>query len=191
MQFSYTISETQYLQATSLASKSRFRNPTIKVTAFWAFILIALFLLFAAVSRIRESSAADDTTISQPEQAPPSTSTLIRNVLPAVVIVGVWVIILRSGPRRLRKSYQQDPLMQGTFTVTLTPEAFLSENTAGASSRLSWPSFKFWKEGDGKNAGIILLGLTSGTFYILNATQLSAEDKSQLRSHLANAIPRR
>jgi hypothetical protein len=102
--------------------------------------------------------------------------------------VGVWLfIVLRLGPTRLRKMYRKDPLMQGEFTVDLTPASISVQNTAGLSSQFGWNLFEYWR--DGKD--LMVLVYYSSAYFIINLAGLSEAQRAELRGMIGAALPKK
>ena len=88
---------------------------------------------------------------------------------------------------RLRRIYRKDPLMQGQFTVNLSPESISIQNTAGTSAKTGWNIYKGWREGK----GIIVLLLHPGTAFAMSLAGLSEPERSELRGVLNSALPKK
>jgi len=87
----------------------------------------------------------------------------------------------------LRGIYRNDPVMQGQFTVNMTPESISTQNTAGTSSRTGWNIYKHWREGK----DIILLVFHSGSYFLLSVKDLSEAQRDELRGILVASLPKR
>jgi hypothetical protein len=197
MEFSYRISEQDYTHAWKLRVRSLRKQRTLKTVMFWVFILACLFLLWAIINKTIGPKPPDSAPPAVTDSAPQAESngkhgiqaeSLITSLGPFLLIAGVWVfLVTRWMPSRLRKFYLNDPLMQGTFTVSLTAGSISFENTAGYSSRATWNIYERWREG--KN--VIILIYRSQTYLILNLAGLTEPQRAELRSILADALPQK
>lgn len=183
MQFSYNISEDEFLKAVRLRCR---RNSSVtKIVMFWAFILICLVLLWGTITRSRQSSAIDDAPVPT-DVSPTSSSSWFPITMISVGLVVVLQIKYWS-PRRLRRLYRKDLAMQGRFTVEMTPESLEIGSTAGFTSRSNWNLYEFWSE---KNHLIVLV-LLSSAFVVLNTAGLPEPQRAELRGILSSAVPQK
>ncbi len=217
MEFSYRISEAQFLQARKLGLERRSKHANVQTILFWVFIAICLLLLWVIVQKsapqprseapAHTASMSDAQTTENPtpsnealpqpsgsaghdSHAKPANTPLapLLNWGPFVAILLVWIFLLaRYGPMRLRRMYRKNPLMQGEFTVNITPTAISIRNTAGTSSQYGWNIYEYWRE----RKDLIVLKYFSEGQFILNVAGLSDIQREELRSTLANAMPRR
>jgi len=191
MEFSYGITESEYVRACQLGRNS-FLHPVAKKVLFWVFVLLCLMLLWAIVQKTSYPPAVlDDPTATQSLAVEPAnkislTRALFVNVGPFVLLAVVWVFLVNLGPKRLRRVYKKDPLMQGQFTVSLTSESISIQNTAGTSAQTGWNIYSSWRE---KN-GIIVLILRSGPCFAMSLASLTEPQKNELRGVLSKALPR-
>lgn len=193
MEFSYRLSEAEYLQAWRLGRKAS-SKPVVKTIMFWVFILACLMLFFVVMEKQNQPvSAPDDSSASQTstEQAPshaPAMKSLLVNVAPFLVLAGVWIfVVFRLVPMRVARIYRKDPYMQGGFTVSITPESISIRNTAGTSSHSGWNVYDGWREGK----GLVVLRLHSGAYVPLSAVNLSEAQRTELRGILSAALPQK
>jgi len=167
MEFSYRISEADYLNAWKLLSNRPDSRAAIRIV-LWAFVLICLVLLWIVVQR--------NSTIP------------LVNVGPIIVISGVWAFILtRRGSTTVRREYRKNPTMQGQFSVGITPESISGQNTAGTSWNNGWNIYASWREGK----DLILLLYHNGSYLILNVAGLSDSQRAELRGILSTALPKK
>jgi cytochrome c-type biogenesis protein CcmH/NrfF len=188
MEFSYRISEAQYLQARKLGFERGSKPAKVKTILFWLFIFICLMLLWTIVQKsatqrrsdipvpaapvngaqTTENPAPSNGVVPEPSgpaghdvhTKPANTAyALLLNVLPFVAILLVWGLLLaRLGPNALRRIYRKDPQMQGEFTVNIAPSAISIRNTAETSSQSGWNIYEYWREGK----DLIILKCLSG-----------------------------
>jgi hypothetical protein len=199
MEFSYKITEAEYLRACKLGRKST-SNAVFKTVMFWFFVLVCLVMLWAVVQK--NSQPAD--TTDQPVVTEESTSTpevadapansrakirsVLENVLPAIFLIGIWIfIVFRLLPMRLSRIYKKDPYMQGQFTVNILPDSITVQNTVGSFSQTVWGVYDFWREGK----DIFVLKLHSGASFAMSLAALSEPQRDELRGILSTALPRK
>jgi hypothetical protein len=193
MEFSYKLSESEYIRASKLGRKASSRS-VFKLVMFWVFILACLILLWAVVQKKSKQRASDfdqqpavESQANEPESHISVTHALLVNVGPFVFLGGIWVFMLFNlVPMRLRRIYRKDPFMQGQFTVNLTPESISVRNTAGTSSQTGWNVYKSWREG----SGIIVLVLHSGACFGMSLAGLPEPQRAELRAILTAALPK-
>jgi hypothetical protein len=190
MEFSYKLSEAEYLNGWKLRSKQSLPPGMIKTILLWAFILACLILLrsFFFQHNIHPSDSAES-PVAQPAERGQNLSKLLGDSLPLVgsVIFGavVFIVLLRSGLKNMRRRhYLKDPMMQGTFTVRITPSQIEMDNTEGCSSQSGWNLYAGWRE----DKGVAILLLCSGSFEILGLAGLSESEKTELRGILSRAL---
>ena len=200
MEFSYTISEAEYLQAWKLRRKTFRKRSALRKVIFWVFILVCLLLLWVVVQQknnqagnqppASETSAdCSAASVNPPTRGNPFlTSSFWLNVGPFVLLAGLWVFLFfRYVPARLRKLYLNDPAMQGTFTVALAQDSISVQNTAGSSARATWNIYERWHEGK----SVIILIIRSQAYLILSVSSLTDPQRTRLRSILAAALPQK
>lgn len=198
MQITYRVSEADYQRAWKLRVKGGLgRSRTVKTIMFWVFILICLMMLWAVVTKSNErktESSPDAVEQSTEESSTPQQSSrpvaqnLLTNVGPFVLIGGVWFFMLfQMRPRAMRRQYLNDPTMQGTYSVDITPEALLVENTAGVSSRTAWNLYDYWREAN----GVFVLVNKSGTYFVISTAELAEPQRDELRTTLASVLQKK
>lgn len=185
MEFSFKVSEAEFLRAAKLERKSS-RRSSLKTAVFWILVMLGLMFLYIAVQPPGHVPGVS----SQPA----SVRALIRGAAisqrigPFLVISGVWTLIIAVLlPIRMRYIYRKDPRMQGEFTIRLTPDSISTENTAGSLSMSAWNIYDYWCE----DKGVIVLRFRSGSYSILSLAGLSNTQRSELRSILSAALPKR
>jgi hypothetical protein len=193
MEFSYTVSEAEYLRAWKLERKASSRS-SLKTAVFWISIMIGLLLLYrfiqprqqqANLSHAQPVPHASVTQVNYPDTPTPG---IMEKAGPFLVLAGLWILIVTGlVPMRLRHIYRKDPRMQGQFTVNLTPESISTENSVGTLSRSGWNVYNYWCEGK----GIIVLMFHSGTYSILSLAGLSAVQQDELRRTLKAALKKK
>jgi hypothetical protein len=188
MEFTYRISEEEYLRATKLKLKEALRLGRIgKFIMFWVVILAGLMVTISFVQKYRNQSPTQQEIVeSVPTETP--TSQIIENVVPVIVIFGIMAfVIFRGVPMQVRRMYRKNPMMQGQFTINITPESISTQNTAGTLSKTGWNIYDYWREG--KN--LILLVYHSGAYFLISLAGLSDAQRDELRGILAAALPKK
>ena len=193
MEFSYKVSEAEYLSASRLGTKVPSRS-TLKTVVFWLFVLLCFMVFFSVVQRNgRQTDSSGQPAPAQTSEVEPvhqaaPTRALLYNAAPIVLIVGFWFFVIKVIlPGRLKKMYTKDPLMQGEFTVGITPEGVSICNTAGTSSRTPWTIYDCWREAE----SVIILVLHTRVYFAVSLTGLSEARKTELRGILSAALPKR
>ena len=198
MEFSYKLTEAEYLRASKLRLKSVGMGTNVKKVFLWVFILVCLMLLWGVVTRDAQKTAVDGSapvpTSSEsvtPTNSLPKTDVplaLLINVGPFLLLIAVWfnLVTLRV-PTRLRRMYRNDPAAQGLFTVNITPHSFAFKNTAGISSEISWNIYARWIDG----GDLILLVNYSQAALTLSLAGLSDTQRAELRGILSAALPKK
>jgi hypothetical protein len=192
MEFSYKLSEVEYVRACKLGRKASSRSVRKKVM-FWVFIIACLMLLWAVIEKakhrpdVSDQPPATQSALVEPANNGSSTAAFLTNVGPFFLLAGVWILAIWLIPIRLRRLYRKDPLMQGQFTVCVTPESISIRNTAGTSSQTGWNVYDRWREG--KN--LIILVLHSRACFAMSMAGLSEAQRIELRGILNAAIPKK
>ncbi|MGA2048896.1 MAG: YcxB family protein [Terracidiphilus sp.] len=183
------MSEKDYLQAWRLRVKVGSKPRLLKTVMFWVFILVCLMLLWVVVAKYNsKASPAPEDTEPVAAQTGSSMNSFLWNIGPFVALGGVWAFMLVGlAPMRVRRQHRKDPLMQGEFSVKVTPDSFSMENTAGSSWNSVWGIYEYWREGK----DVVILGLRSGTFFILGLASLSEAQRAELRGILGSSLPKK
>jgi len=189
MEFTYKVSEAEFLSAWKLRERSfssRLFRGVFLFVGFWVVVLVGLILLWGVVQYTGASP------MQHPSDHPAGISRFLGamalNLGPFFVAFGILAFVaIRLGPQSSRRSYRNDPQMQGEFTVDLTPDSISIQNSVGTSSRSGWSLYKYWREGK----DLLLLGLHSGELFVLSLAGLSEPQRDELRSILGAALPRK
>ncbi|MGA3343352.1 MAG: YcxB family protein [Terracidiphilus sp.] len=189
MEFSYRISEADYLRAARLKFKEAFRLGRIgKIAMIWVVIIAGLVCAVGMVQIYSHRPPSNEQEIVETAPAEPLTNRLIENVVPVIVILGVMAFVLSGRvPMGLRSIYRKDPSMQGQFTVKITPDSILIENTAGTTFRAGWNIYERWSE----ERSLIVLVLHSGAYFMISKAGLSDPQQNELRGILTAALPKK
>lgn len=161
---------------------------------FWVFLLICLTALWAVVGRSgnQPNDSQDAIVMQQQQNQPQSGGSVAKNFLfgvgPYILLLGVWFAFLFTlVPRQLRRAYQNDPVMQGQFTVNIEPTSITIRNTAGTLYQAGWNVYEAWREKD----DIMVLNFKTAAYTILVLAGLSDFQRNELRSILSTALPKK
>lgn len=150
MEFSYKISEAEYLSAAK--PKSARTSSYIKAILFWLAIIGFLVFVLSVV--------------------PPRTQQILSGLthVPILILIfGLALLMLKLQPVILRRRYRKDPSMQGQFTVNITPESISIDNATGTSSQSKWNAYRAWYEAE----GVIVLVSRSWAGFLIGLAGLS------------------
>jgi hypothetical protein len=193
MEFSYRITEAEYLHASKLKPLRSFLSKAFRgvkwMILFWVSVFVGLVLLWVVVERS-----------GPPRPAAPHTAatgaprgSLLKGVLvafgPFLLIGGGGSIYLMFGlePMLTRRNYRSSARMQGQFTASITPGSISVRDFAGASTQEDGDVYEWWND----DQGLILLGLRSKACSIVSLAGLSEADRVDLRRILAATLTRR
>jgi hypothetical protein len=183
MEFTYRVSEQEFLQAAKLYRKST-ANSKVRKILFAAFISLCLILLFAVVMKIRNNPVEQ---VPQ-EQASVTAGQIIQQTGPLVLIGALWIFIIFFWPRmRLRGIYRKSPALQGEVTVRAALDALSVQTSTGSTSRTSWGDLKSWHESN----GLILLIYPTKIYQIVNVSGLPERERQELHGILTTALPQK
>ena len=133
-------------------------------------------------------NAAAQTSLTTPVSQEPAKPSALAQIGPFLVLSGLWILIVTTLiPLRLKYLYRKDPRMQGLFTVSITPTAVSTDNSAGTSARSSWNVYEYWCEGK----SVIVLKFFAGSYAILSLAGLSLEQRGELHGILGSALKKR
>jgi hypothetical protein len=193
MEFTFKVTEAEYLRASRLRIKLP-GSKTLQTVLFWIFILVCLVSLWSTVEKSKQTAGTtDQPVVTQPSEVEsPSRGTgfhaLLVNDGPILLLVGVWffmLLILR--PTTVRGMYRKDPVMQGQFTVNVTPEFLSAENTAGTFWKARWNIFASWREGK----DVIVLMYFTRAYFVLSIAGLSDAQRGEIRGILSATLPKK
>lgn len=192
MEFSYRITEAEYLQASKLKPLTSFLSIALRAVKwmilFWVAVFVGLVLLWAAVERSGPPRPAAQHAAAK--GAP--RGSLLKGVLVAfgpVVLIGGGSICLIFGVERMlaRRKYRNSARMQGQFTVIITPGSICVRDFEGASTQAGGDLYEWWYE----EKGLILLRLRSGACSVVSLAGLSEAERVDLHGMLAATLPKR
>jgi hypothetical protein len=181
MEFTYNLTEQEFVRAAKLYRKSA-AGSVIRKTAFWAFIILCLLLLFASVMK---DATAPRGTVPQ-EHATVSLSVIALQVGPLLLVAPVLFFVIFVWPRmRLRSMYRKTQALQGEISVRATSEAFSIQTSTGSASTVRWSDIKTWSERE----DILLLIYPTKVYQTVSLKELSEQEKTQFRQLLTTALP--
>jgi hypothetical protein len=192
MEFSYKLSEAEFLCANKLRNKG---NPVFVIfkvirglILFWICVFVCFILVWVLVQR----GASSPAVALQPTTGHVGAGHLLMALTiifgPFALILGAVIFLLVGlEPMLARRSYRKDPSMQGQFTVNITPDSIHMQNTGGTSSNSAWNLYSYWRE----RKGVIILMFHSGAYSIVSLAGLSEPQRDELRSILSAALPKR
>jgi hypothetical protein len=184
MEFSYRISEKEFGRVQKLHIAGRSSSARKKTVLFWVFILICLMLLWGVVQRTSPNSPPAH---PQPIVHSSRSDGTWTALLPFAAVLGLWVVAFGGARALTRRLYQSDPMMQGEFTVSITPQSIAMRNSAGVTAQWTWNLYDFWRERE----CLIALALRSGTFIPLNLAGLPDIQRHELRTILEQVLRKR
>jgi hypothetical protein len=193
MEFSYRISEAEYLRASRLKPLRSGVAWVLKAVAgiimFWICIFFGLMVLWAVVQR---SSSVSHQPPANHVGAGKFLNAAVLNLGPFIfpfIVIGGAAIYMLFGlePMLKRREYRRDARMQGQFTATIGQGSILIRDAYGASSQASPDGYKSWIESN----GLFVLQLRSGGNVIVSLAGLSDVQRGELRSLLTATLPKK
>jgi hypothetical protein len=189
MEFSYRISEAEYLCASKLRPLRGATSWVLKVVTgiilFWICVFVGLILLWALVQR---SSAIPHQPPTNHVGAGKFLKAALLNIGPFILIPGSGIYLLFGlEPMLKRREYRKDARMQGIFTATIGQHSILIRDASGTSSQAGENSYEWWHE----SKRLIVLRLRSGAHTIVSLAGLSDAQRAELRNLLAANLPKR
>jgi hypothetical protein len=185
MEITYKISEKEFSEAWALQNAADARSSSLKTVLFWIFILICLMLLWSAVEH--------NAPVQSPAHSAPATHAIQgarswTGLLPFIGLAAVWFVLIRQARVTVsRRFYRNDPMLQGEFTVGMTPQSISMRNSAGATGQWNWNLYRNWRE----NKDIIVLAQRSGGFLPVNLAGLSGSQRNEVLAILGQALPKK
>jgi hypothetical protein len=193
MEFSYILTEPEYLRACNMRVKRAGRN-WLRINSY-VYNAILLLTVWGAVvlGMLLESwDLVGVNTADVPHPHMPA-AILPASILPALAyffFVLVGLRLLRPSrwiaARQRREHFRTDPSCTAETCVTVTPEG-VSFRSATGSSQSIWGTYCGWTERD----GIVLLVTRAGVRKILSIGKLTDPEKSELRSILTAVLPQK
>jgi len=193
MEFSYRISEAEYLRASKLKPLRSAAVWVLKAVAgiilFWMCVFVGLILLWLVVQRsngVAHHPAPNHAGAGQTLKA--AVLNLGPFIGPFILIGGAGIYLLFGlEPMLKRREYREDARMQGEFTVNIGQGLILIRDAAGTSSQAGENSYEWWHE----SKRLIVLRLRSGAHTIVSLAGLSDAQRAELRNLLTATLPKR
>ena len=187
MEFSYRISEEDYLKAFNPKFMGRTKS-VVKTILFWIIILACLMVLVTWPQHSPHRA---------PVVQPPATHRVgpshnawdyIEGFGPLLLAVESLVLVPVLTPKLQRRRYRKDPAMQGKFTVNITRQSISVQNSTGTFHRSGWEPYRVWYETKGV---MVLFSRPAAHSMIVNLAGLSESQRDELRGILSEAIPKK
>lgn len=191
MDFSYKLSESEYLLASRIAAKRPGRPWARALT--YGYLTIILLIVWGSLGAgmLLERSDLAGITAADIQRLKPAEAIIYASIVPACAISCMVFLLLRMRPLRWldRKSrlehFHADPGCQAETTVTLTGESISFRSAAGSSESI-WGCYAAW----GERNGVVVLVTRAGVRKILKISDLSEGKKDEFRSILSSALPK-
>jgi hypothetical protein len=181
MEFTYKISEEDYVNAYILQARNR-SSALVKDISFWVLIAVCLLLLFGVTERLIQSPADAE------DSAPIVMSSVVLNILPAVIAAALFIFFRFFFPKmRIRRMYRNDPALQSEITLNVTADSIACHTSAGSTSQSAWSIYKCWREGK----DVLTIAYHSGVYFVVSLAGLSEPQRAELRSILTAALPKK
>jgi hypothetical protein len=193
MEFSYKLTESEYLSACKIPVKRPGRNWTrissyvynaILLLTVWGAVVLGMLLESWDLVGI---NAADVPHLHTPAAILPA------SIVPAL---GYFALVLMAfrllrptrwlAARRRREHFRADPQCQAETRVTVTVEG-VSFHSATGSSQSIWSTYSTWAE----RGGVLLLVTHAGVRKILCISKLTDPQRAELRGLLAAVLPQK
>jgi hypothetical protein len=190
MEFSYRITETDYLYACKIKVA-----PRVSQRLRWskhAYRLLLFTFVFGTFASGLLFGWKDATAIQIEMASPPLGRVFSEAIIPALVISLLYFSVLGVLHRYLTRNtnaqlehYRSDPSCQCETTLTVTPEQVFFRCANGCLTQSGWNIYKQWVE----SGNIILLITLAGVRKIVNIAGLSEVERDELRGILSAALP--
>jgi hypothetical protein len=165
MRIEYQITEDDFVTASKLAMRKRFKRAAVQIYLFP--VVGALFFLAAAITAIAKHN------------------------LSGMVPILLWGLILICIPLlwsyQFRRAYRKNPLLRDRRTLDLD-DSHLSFNTENSNSRTTWQSYTRFFEDD---KTFILFQQGNRFFITIPKRELSPSQITELRSIFASHLSRK
>jgi hypothetical protein len=188
MEFSYRISEAEYLRARKAPKRSSAQIVYLILGAnflFWLMIFVLVVILWSVVQL---TSAPAQT---QPASAHAHPAGFVGIIFFCLILLGIFCLFASLffglGPLRARRHHRKSAYLRGQFTVNVTQRSISIQNSAGPSLQDTWNLYQYWRERN----GLIVLVRSSREFAILNLAGLSDPQRAELRGLLTSALPQK
>jgi hypothetical protein len=177
MEFSYRITNSEVREAVWL----HFWNLSRKLLV-GALTLITLGDIFLIYSGVKSEVAYGEGVL----QALTSDSSIgqLEIFFLLIAVFAVFFVVL---PWRAVRRFRKFPGSDGDLHATVTLEQLEVRVAAAGSSCFTWPLYKFWREGK----KVFIVVIRSGQYQLLPKVGLTQDQRDELRSILAAALPQK
>jgi hypothetical protein len=192
MEFSYKLSEADYLLAGSIAVK-RPGRPRARLL-FYAYLATLFLLLWGGliIGMLLEQMDLVGISAAQIQGVQADKAIVPASIVPALLYFCAGLILLRTGflrwfdrGRRL-EHFRTDPGCQAETTVIATAQSIAFRSKTGSSESI-WDCYSMWAE----RQGILVLVTHAGVRKILKVSSLSESEKAEFRGILSAALPKK
>jgi hypothetical protein len=191
MEFSYKLSEAEYLLAGRIAVK-RPGQPWARVLAYGYLLQIFLIVWGSFLAgMVLERSDMVGVTANDIQKTHAVREIVPASIVPAIALFFVIFLLLRMrllryfDRRRRLEHFRTDPGCQAETSVTATRQMIAFRSATG-SSESSWGCYAAWAELN----GILILVTCAGVRKILKISGLSESEKEEFRSLLNLVLPK-
>jgi hypothetical protein len=191
MEFSYRISEAEYLKVAKVKIKGSPGLSEVFLSLFICALLVVAYLEFHPYAESHEHRAYTQPPSIAQQPTPDSTIPgrlefrVFHNAFPFIAITGCWILgTFVFLPMHTRRLYKKVPALQGQFTVDVTQESISMQNTSGVSSKAQWNTFDHWRE----VKGVIMLVAQSGGCFLISLSRLTSGEQDELRGILTASL---
>jgi hypothetical protein len=196
MEFSYKLTEAEYLLASSIVIK-RPKRPWARVlsNAYLAALFLAIWGTFLAGMVLERNDlvgvTARDLANGNVVRGVSPTPLLSASILPAAGLFCLLLIVTRLLFRlpillTRKEHFRSDPGCQAETTVSATAASISFRSAIGSSENI-WGGYSTWAERN----GILVLVSHAGVRSILKIAELSERERAELRSILGTALPKK
>jgi hypothetical protein len=186
MEFSYMISEDEYLRALNPKFKGRVKS-VVKTIIFWFLILACLMVIITAIGHLGPQPSLTQRPVIQNTGVSHTVRDLLEVSCLLLLFAAIWVMNSVATPRILRRKYRKDPAMQGQFTVSITRDTISVRNSAGTFDRSGWEPYRSWYE----TGDLIVLLTRPATSLMISLAGLCESQRDELRGILGEAISKK
>jgi hypothetical protein len=187
MEFTYRISEEDYVAARKLREKgSKKRSIASVVTQLWLLTLYIFLILQASSLDVAPQGAGEPARMySIWGHIVQGTLLLAFLALAFVSCRIIFLHVFRS--RSIRRKYAREYRMHSDIVIRITPQDYWIHYTFGQVNSSGWNVFKCWEQ----DADLLLLYYPSNLFVIVKMTELNGEERAQLLGIVGGVLKNR
>ena len=192
MEFTYKLTEPEYLFASKIATKG-LRQPWARLVRY-AYLSVIFLIVWGSVlvGMLLEQQDLVGITAGEIQFMHKAQAVIPASFVPAIGCYCLVLILLRfrflqwfDRKRRL-EDFRTDPGCQAETTATVTPQSIAFRSATGSSESI-WACYSTWAERN----GILLLVTHAGVRKILKVAGLSDPQRDELRAILTTALPKK